>query len=397
MARADKTDLKTHSHKRLHLNGGSQHQEDVREFVIENYGDLFDLVPCIITIQNREYRILKHNKEFAGRFGFHEGDYCYKAYKGRSEKCRDCPLEKTFNDGKVHYSEESGINKDGKITYWVVRTAPLMNEDGKIEAVMEFCTDVTERIEAEHQLVQASKLAILGRMASGIAHELNQPLSVIKTASGFLLKKTSRNEGLDHQLLLNMLSKIDANVDRASRTITGMREFSRKSDMALEGVNVNRVLMHAIDMFAQQIKVRGITLDNDFQKNLPDISADPNRLEQVFMNLLLNAQDAIGEKFGEDKYHQKDKKVIRCRTFTDKKKVGVEISDNGIGIPENIRQQIFEPFFTTKKAGAGTGLGLSISHGIIHDFGGTIELNKRDDEWTSFRILFPLMKSDRKK
>ncbi|MBW1764591.1 MAG: PAS domain S-box protein [Deltaproteobacteria bacterium] len=284
---------------------------DLKE-VMKEYDNLFDLVPCLITVHDRDYRIIKYNKEFKDKFAPEPGTFCYEAYKDRKRKCENCPVEKTFKDGTSHYSEEKGVNKNNSTTYWIAKTAPIKNSKGEIVAAVEMnlditpskqleeqlkqseeryfsifnnipnplfvldyetlviidcnisataayqytrdnligrsfldlfnadereifftkirslsfidkvkqatkqgrniyvdmwisaykypekkvllvaSTDITRRLETEQQLIQASKMATLGVMASGVAHELNQPLSVIKTASGFLLKKTKK-------------------------------------------------------------------------------------------------------------------------------------------------------------------------------------------------------------
>ncbi|MEN8809014.1 MAG: ATP-binding protein, partial [Desulfobacterales bacterium] len=249
-------------------------------------------------------------------------------------------------------------------------------------------SDITKRLEAEQQLIQASKMATLGEMATGIAHELNQPLSVIKTASSFFVRKISRGESLDHQILHSMLKKVDKNVDRAANIINHMRQFARKSDLSLDRVQVNDVLKNAFDIFSQQLKVRGIEVVWDIDGTLPKILADPGRLEQVFINLLLNARDAIEEK-NADRSESGEKKIT-LKTWRDGQQVIAEVRDTGGGIPKGIEDKLFEPFFTTKQVGKGTGLGLSISYGIVKDCGGDIKAVSRGDEGAIFYVTFPI-------
>jgi histidine kinase len=250
-------------------------------------------------------------------------------------------------------------------------------------------SDITKRLETEQQLIQASKMATLGEMATGVAHELNQPLSVIKTASSFSIKKIEKDEPVETDILLNILFKIDSNVDRATRIINHMRQFARKSDMALEKVDVNDVLKKAFEIFSQQLKLRGIDVQWSIEKNLPKINADPSRLEQVFINLLLNARDAIEEKWNQLAAKQENKK-IRLKTMHNNQTVICEVCDTGIGVPEAIADKIFEPFFTTKEVGSGTGLGLSISYGIIKDCGGSIQVGSNKPEGACFILKFPI-------
>ena len=249
-------------------------------------------------------------------------------------------------------------------------------------------SDITKRLEAEQQLIQASKMATLGEMATGIAHELNQPLSVIKTASSFFVKKINKGETVDHQVLQSMLKKVDKNVDRAANIINHMRQFARKSDLSLEKVQVNDVLKSAFDIFSQQLKVRGIEVAWDIDGTLPKILADPGRLEQVFINLLLNARDAIEEKSANR--GEMEEKRITLKTWQDSQRVIAEVRDTGGGIPKDIEDKLFEPFFTTKQVGKGTGLGLSISYGIVKDCGGDIKAVSRGNGGAVFYVTFPI-------
>jgi histidine kinase len=472
------------------------------------YQTLFERVPCIITVQDREYRLLQYNREFSKRFDPRPGDFCYKAYKDRNEKCTECPVEWTFEDGKSHYSEETGYNKDGTKTYWVVQTAPIKDSDGKIVAAMEMSIDIsrskqleeqlaeserkyhdifnnipnpvfvldiktleildcntsaetlygfqrtelignsflhlfpegerehfafkmltasvvhkarqihqkggilfvnirispseyggkpvllvttsdeTKRIEAEQQIIQASKMATLGEMATGVAHELNQPLSVIKTASSFFIRKIEKNEPIPESILNTLAKEIDSHVDRATRIISHMRQFGRKSEMRLEKVNLNDVLKKSFEIFSQQLKARGIEVRWALTEPIPLVWADPARLEQVFINLLINARDAIEEKM-EKHANPTTPPTITLKSETVGNAVLISVADTGCGIPIELLEKIFEPFFTTKHVGKGTGLGLSISYGIIRECKGEISAVNNDEGGATFIVQFP--------
>ena len=475
----------------------------------DEYRNLFDLVPCIITVQDKNYRILKYNHEFSSNFDTKEGEYCFKAYKDRKEKCVNCPMEKTFLDGNIHFGEEIGLNKDKTSFHWIVKTAPIKNSKGEVCGAMEMsiditrqkqlqeqleksekkyyaifnnipncifvidsdtlkirdcnesvefnygykkkelinklftdlfmdkdktecasliktknnlekiqhkhkdgatlftnirvslleyhngnqliisCTNITDKIETEQQLIQASKLTTLGEMATGVAHELNQPLSVIKTASTFIMKKISKNEQINDDTLSTLLKKVDNNVDRASDIINHMRQFSRKSGLNMEKIQINDIVTSASQIFHQQLKIRGIKVIKETDQDLPVVIGDPNRLEQVFINLILNARDAIEEKWG-DREDQSDTKKITIKTYSDKKYVFVEVIDTGTGINDTIAEKIFEPFYTTKEVGKGTGIGLSISYGIIKDCKGIIYTDREKKDGAAFIIKFPI-------
>jgi histidine kinase len=470
---------------------------------------LFEQVPCFITVQDKDLRLIKYNQAFVRHFDPNPGAYCYEVYKGRSEKCDPCPVVKTFEDGQSHSSEEIGVSRDDPICYRIVQTSAIKDDRGEITGVMQMSVDITRmkrleeeirrseekyrsifnnipipvfvldrkslRIldcnegvkdiygytkaeiiqssflnffeESEHQnyalelrnsetlhharqitkdgrgifvnirvspyeymgreallvtasdiirmlmvkqqLIQASKMATLGEMATGVAHELNQPLSVIKTASSFLLNKFAKGEKPRDAVLQTMIAEIDGHVDRASGIVTHVREFGRKSDAVRAKVQVNVALRRALDIFSQQLKLRDIEVLSALDEQLPPIMADPNRLEQVFINLLINARDALEEK--RDNPHRPDAiQRILVKTGCHQGKVRIEVHDTGIGIPQAIRDRIFEPFFTTKKMGRGTGLGLSISYGIVQDYQGTLEVETVENEGSTFIIQFPV-------
>jgi histidine kinase len=210
---------------------------------------------------------------------------------------------------------------------------------------------------------------------------------VIKTTSSFFLRKIEKAEPIDQEILSTMLTKVDSNVDRATRIIHHMRMFARKSDMTLERVQNNDVLRSAFEIFSQQLKVRGIEVHWDLAQKLPKINADAQRLEQVFINLLLNARDAI-----EDKWHKQGRSTmtdnISIRTAYQGGRVSCWICDSGIGIPPGLADKIFEPFFTTKEVGKGTGLGLSISYGIVQECDGRISAVPRKDGGACFTLSF---------
>jgi histidine kinase len=185
-----------------------------------------------------------------------------------------------------------------------------------------------------------------------------------------------------------MSEEIDSHVDRATKIINHMREFGRKSDKRLDPISVNEVLNKTSEIFSQQLKARGIEVVWDLADDLPPVRADANRLEQVFINLLINARDAIEEK-AQARPHLKGEKKIYLSSRRRDRFVQIEVRDTGKGIPRALVGKIFEPFFTTKEVGKGTGLGLSISYQIVQDFGGTIRAQSLEGDGSAFIIRFP--------
>ncbi|TVM35210.1 PAS domain S-box protein [Oceanidesulfovibrio marinus] len=475
----------------------------------EEYRDLFQNVPCLVSVVDRDFRVIRHNRAYREHFGRSRGKHCFLMNKGRMERCPVCPVDRTFQDGLPHASEESGVSKDGHPIHWIVYTSPIRNKEGEVVAAMEMmiditrrkeleeklaaseeryqaifestpnalfvldadtldildcndsattsygyaneefigrsflmffrkeerddwreilkvkreidqcshitksgraiyvtirispaefldqkvliasCADITKKLEAEQQLIQASKMTTLGEMATGVAHELNQPLAILKTISNLLSRRVSRHQEMDETMLEEIAEGVSTHVDRASKIIDHMREFGRKSDLKTMPVNINSVLQRAFDFFSQQLNVRNIAVEWQLQEPLPFIMADSNRLEQVIINLLINARDAIEDRWKKEKPEHLEKRITITTSSTDKEVV-IKLCDTGSGIPDAIRAKLFEPFFTTKDVGKGTGLGLSISYGIVKDYGGSIQAVRMDGEGACFVITFPV-------
>ncbi len=255
--------------------------------------------------------------------------------------------------------------------------------------------------EKDAQLVQSGKLATLGEMAAGIAHEMNQPLGSISLMAQGLMKAKSLNRLTDN-LLNDKLTSIIEQVDRISKLITHLRTFARQSENTREAVSVNDPLTDTFKLIGQQLKNRNIKINASLDKNLEPIFADHNKLEQIFINIIGNARDALDDfenkVFEQNKkndipdWAQNWKKEINLKTYMEYDFVVIEISDTAGGIPKSILSRIFEPFFTTKEVGKGTGLGLSITYGIVREFEGTIDVESEEFKGTMFKIKFPAYK-----
>ncbi len=256
------------------------------------------------------------------------------------------------------------------------------------QAVIVAITDITELVEKDAQLIQASKMSTLGQMSAGMAHELNQPLNAIKMGSEYLQMMMEKSHHDLKPELLTVARNVSAQVDRAYAIINLLREFGRKPDFKKEHVNINGVIKAALGIIGHQLKLHDIDIILDLDDSIPPILAQNNRIEQVFLNLLANSGHAIRQK--RETTGKSLREQIRISTFSQQDHVGVTVSDTGIGIPEEIKEKIFEPFFTTKEVGQGMGLGLSILYGIVKEYGGQIDVESDPGKGTTFRNLFPI-------
>jgi histidine kinase len=353
----------------------------------KKYQTIFNTIPNpVFVLDEKTLNILDCNESATAIYGFNKEEILKTSFLNffeenhREEYASEIKSTNILN--KIRH-----LRRDGQTIYVNIRISS--SEYAGQDVLLVTTSDITKRLTAEQQLIQASKMSTLGEMATGVAHELNQPLSVIKTSSSFIIKKVRKNETIKDEILKTLAEEIDSHVDRASKIINHMREFGRKSDIKKETVLVNEPLEKALEIFSQQLKLREINVVKELEKDLPPILADPNRLEQVFINLLINARDAIEEKT--DKANQEGKpKEIFLKTAFKKGMVTIEVKDTGVGIPKSILDKIFEPFFTTKKVVQGTGLGLSISYGIIQDYGGHIRAESREGVGSNFIIHFPV-------
>jgi two-component system NtrC family sensor kinase len=238
-----------------------------------------------------------------------------------------------------------------------------------------------EIMRAHDQLINAEKLASLGRMAAGVAHELNSPLTGIVTFSHLLLKRIPPGNTQDAE----DLEVIIAQAERCSKIVKSLLGFSRKTTSEKALVSVNALLESTIAMVRNQAKFHNIRFTLSLDPALPSVAADPNQLQQVFLNLFINASDAMNEK-GEIAVTTR----LSDGASADKRLVEIEFTDTGPGIPEGHLGKIFEPFFTTKPVGKGTGLGLAVSYGIIKKHEGNISVRSEPGKGASFFVRLPV-------
>jgi signal transduction histidine kinase len=241
--------------------------------------------------------------------------------------------------------------------------------------------DITERIELEVQLTQADKLSSIGLLAAGVAHEVNTPLAVISSYTQMLAKQLQSDP-----LKAGLLEKITRQTFRASEIVNNLLNFSRTTGTELTEVNLNKVIADTLALLDHQFKVAHIQVQPELHENLPLIQGNAGRLQQVFLNLFLNAKDAMTGGG-----------VLKVATLNGEF-VSVRVSDTGTGIAQEHIQRIYDPFFTTKTSpvegqNRGTGLGLSVTYGIIQEHAGNIRVESRPGEGTTFTLDFPLLAS----
>jgi C4-dicarboxylate-specific signal transduction histidine kinase len=246
-------------------------------------------------------------------------------------------------------------------------------------------------VEKETQLIQAGKMTTLGVMAAGMAHEINQPLNVIQICADYFLKMLKRGQPIPDQDLESLARDISANVQRATNVIRHVRDFARQSEVVRGQININAPIKDVFKVLGHQLKTHEIKVELNLDPAIAPILAEHNRLEQVFINLVSNAIDAMDERSSQADTTDAPK-ILRIETYSADNFVVAKVADTGMGMNQETQGKIFEPFFTTKKVGKGTGLGTSISYGIIKDYEGTIQVTSQLGQGTMFTLKFPALK-----
>jgi histidine kinase len=352
----------------------------------EKYRTLFNSDPNpIFVLDLNTLEVQDANERALNSYGYEKEDLVGKNFLDLAEPQERDRLRKVAWDKEGALFKVRHFTKNDEAIFVNIRFSSL-KELGQ-DTVIVTTSDVTERVKSEEQLIQAGKMATLGEMSAGVAHELNQPLSVIKTSASFLKKKIDNQEPVSPEIIQALSEEMDDQVDRASLIINHLRQFGRKTDIRKANVQLNDCIQGTFTVLGRQLEVHGILVELELDETLPPIKGDRNRLEQVFLNLIMNARDALDDK--EELEGQQVKKTLKISSKRETDEVVVKISDNGLGMSEAVREKIFEPFFTTKPVGKGTGLGLSISFGIVRDYDGTIEVESEEERGTTFTVRFP--------
>jgi len=265
------------------------------------------------------------------------------------------------------------LHHQGKHLTLNVSIAPLVSKSNERIGRLLLFDDVTQRERMEEQMTQTEKLTSLGLLAAGVAHEVNTPLAVISNYIQMLAKQMP--EGDPRQ---SIIDKIVKQTFRASEIVNNLLNFSRTGAAEAASVDVNRVVEETLSLVAHPLKASQIQVLKELGESLPPVHGSANKLQQVFLNLFLNARDAMPGGG-----------MLEVRTAAHNGSVEIEIADTGAGIPREDIHRIFDPFFTTKSNGRGTGLGLSVSYGIIKEHAGKIDVRSTPGKGTSFHVEFP--------
>ncbi|MGI5975952.1 MAG: ATP-binding protein [Paludibacter sp.] len=293
----------------------------------------------------------------------------------------------TISEGLTQENELYLVKLDGKQMLGNISTALIQDSDGKPSSYVVVFNDISQRKKQQLNQIHADRMANLGQMASGMSHEINQPMNIISMIMDKMLYDAKKGTTVDIAYINERADKIFENLTRIRNIIDHIRVFSRNQfDYIPTAFSINKGVENAISMFREQFKHMGIAMHVSLSKQLPNLTGNIYQFEQVIMNLLNNAKDAVLERKAlEDEDFVPE---IDIKTFKKRNRIHVEIIDNGVGVEEDKINEIMIPFFSTKEEGKGTGLGLSISYQIVKDMGGEIHIKSSTMSHTKFSLIF---------
>jgi PAS domain S-box-containing protein len=338
-----------------------------------------------VLLISRDYDIIDINEAMLHKLGLTReevmGRHCYEISHGRRDPCdgsdHPCPLKSCLE--KKNHSQATHIHKDkkGRELYFSISCYPVFENEEVVGAV-EISKDITRDILLEKNLFHQEKMASIGQLAAGVAHEINNPLTTILTTA-MLIQEDMKEDEPNYEELRTIVNE----TLRCRKIVTSLLTFARQSRPTKAPQDVNDIVRETVALTRKQAAFKDVEFEINLSGDLPSALLDKDQIQQSFINLALNAIEASGPGG-----------KIRFTTLAlpDKKSVEVTVSDTGTGIPESELDHVFDPFFTTKDSG--TGLGLAITHGIIQRHGGSIEVESREGQGTTFRIRLPVARGD---
>ncbi len=369
-----------------------------------------------ILVISPQMEILDVNEPFLTKLGYAREDVigkkCYHVFRKWHQPCFEkddtaCPLIKVIQEKQPTREVQTHVRKDGSLGYYEVNIYPIWEKDGSIIKYIHISRDITQQKKEEaeikrrleqmveertrelketHQkLLHKDKMASLGKLSASVVHEINNPIAGILNLVLLVKRMLSEDDLIDTDIgkIDQYLGLMETETRRISRIVSNLLAFSRQAKLKLNQVNLNQVIEKTLFIHSNLLKLNHIKVIKNFENNLPDIVGSEDRLQQVVMNFISNAVEAMeGNTQGELR--------IFTRHDLNKNQIIVSFKDTGIGIPPENRDKLFEPFFTTKKEGKGVGLGLSVAYGIVREHGGGIDVTSTEDEGTRFDLIFPL-------
>jgi PAS domain S-box-containing protein len=340
----------------------------------ERLQQLFEEVPCFITVQGPD-RVIQHaNRRFIETFGEAVGYDCFRVYKHREEQCISCPMMDTYESGRTHDYEATVLSKDGQELNLLVTTAPLRNAEGDVEAVIEMGVDITQIRNLQDQLTS------IGLLVGSISHGIKGLLTgldggIYMVNSGFERDKPERvRKGWE---------MVQRNVDRIRSMVLDILYYAKDRELTVEEIDFSRMMDELRDGIEKKAREIDVAVEFSVADSVGGFEGDGQAIRAMLINLLENSLDACRMD------NEKDRHVVKVTVRRAEPWMVIEVSDNGIGMDRETREKIFSLFFSSKGL-KGTGLGLFISNKIVDKHGGTIEVDSKVGRGTTFTVRIPL-------
>lgn len=375
-----------------------------------------------ILVLSPEMEILEANESFLEKMDYTRrnilGKKCYEVFRKCSSPCSDevntCPLVQVITLQGPARQVQRHQREDGSIRYYEINVYPIWEKGGIISKYVYISHDITERKKQEEEitrrleemveertreleethakLLHKDKMASLGKLSASVVHEINNPIAGILNLSILGKRMLGEDEwdGNDRETLIQYLGLIETETRRISRIVSNLLAFSRQSKLEINRIDLNSLIEKTLSIHANLLKLNNIKVNTELDDALPHLTGSGDQLQQVFMNFISNAAEAMETSGGGilrivTRHHLKDNQI------------SIRIEDTGVGVPPGDIPRLFEPFYTTKKEGKGVGLGLSVAYGIVQDHGGAIDVKSTVGKGTRFELVFPLKGETEKK
>lgn len=341
----------------------------------------FDVITDPVSIINKEYEILRANKTLAKACAMDVRDVvgrkCFEVFAGYEYPCPRCPVSRTVTDHQPHSVELKPFPKRRRQYQVNVYSLPAEDDKSKEEIVLHY-RDITDEKQMQKQLMQTDKMAAIGTLAGGIAHEINNPLGAILAFTQLAMRELEGQHACQENL-----KEIEEATLRCKKIVRDMLDFSRQSfDDRMQPIQINEVVQKALSLVKVNARHSKVKIEQNLAKKLSFLHGHFHKLQQVLINLITNAMHSMKEGGGT--------LTITTEESEDQTMQIVIVQDTGNGIDEEDLQKIFDPYFTTKEQGEGTGLGLSISYNIIREHQGNVSVESQKGQGTKFIIQIPV-------
>jgi PAS domain S-box-containing protein len=368
-----------------------------------------------ILVITPEMEIIECNESFLTKMRYTRDDVigkkCHEVYHRLDHPCNsgltDCPLKEVVRNKRDSRKIQTRLMPDGEKRYYEVNIYPIWEKDGKIQKFIHISRDITQHKKEEEEithrleqmvedrtrqvkethekLLHQNKMSSLGKLSASVVHEINNPIAGILNLI-MLMQRIAEEETLGENQIdqFNQYLKLmETETRRTSRIVSNLLAFARQSKMEPKRVSLNRLIEQTLFLNSNLLKIDGVKVDNKLDPDLPDLLGSEDQLQQVFMNLVSNATEAMEGAGG-------GVLTIESKHLLSEDSLQINFQDTGTGIPEEDISKLFEPFFTTKKKGKGVGLGLSVAYGIIQEHGGSIYVKSKVGQGTTFQVRLPL-------